>query len=98
MPDREATETTRRRIADALRAEALTPGALAATFEVSTGTALDHVEHLSHTLDGTDEELLVRPPECIDCGFDEFDDLVNVPSRCPQCKSESIREPAFRID
>jgi len=42
--------------------------------------------------------LLVAPPTCDDCGFDAFDDLVNRPSRCPECKSESVTEPAYRIN
>jgi predicted Zn-ribbon and HTH transcriptional regulator len=42
--------------------------------------------------------LLVAPPECRDCGFTDFHDLVNRPSRCPECKSEGVEEPAFRIE
>jgi hypothetical protein len=95
---REAEETTRQRIARTLRNETETPSGLAAEFDVSVGAALDHVTHLAHSLEPTDEELLVAPPTCRECGFDEFDDPANVPSRCPECKHEGIEEPAFRID
>jgi len=54
------------------------------------------VEHVSRSVEG-DAELLVAPPECRDCGFDGFDDPINQPSRCPECKSERIEEPAFVI-
>jgi len=73
-------------------------GALANEFEVRTTTALDHVEHISQSLEPTDEALLVAPPTCEDCGFDDFDDLVNRPARCPECKSEAVAEPTFVIE
>jgi len=91
--------TTRERIADRLREEPLTAGGLAGEFEVTTAAALSHVRHVARSLEGSgDEQLLVAPPECRDCGFTDFDDLANRPSRCPECRSESIQEPAFRIE
>lgn len=95
---REASRTTRQRIADRLRDDALAAGAIAREFEIRTSDALDHVEHIARSLDASDEQLLVAPPTCEDCGFDAFDDLVNRPSRCPECKSESVTEPAYRIN
>ncbi|WP_435345170.1 transcriptional regulator [Haloarchaeobius sp. HRN-SO-5] len=95
---READETTRRRMTDRLRDEAATPSTLAAEFEVTAGTALGHVEHISRSLEPTDEELLAAPPECRDCGFTDFDDLLNRPSRCPACKSEAVTEPTFVVE
>jgi len=91
-------KTTRERILDALRETPRTPSALAEEFGVARGTALTHVRHLSESLDGTGETLLVRPPACRDCGFEDFDDPVNVPSRCPECKHEGIEEPAFVVE
>ncbi|WP_121822238.1 transcriptional regulator [Halostella salina] len=95
---READATTRERIADRLRGETLSASALAAEFDVTTDTALTHVEHVAKSLDGTGEQLLVAPPECRDCGFSDFDDPANRPSRCPECKSEAVAEPSFRIE
>jgi len=95
---REVSRTTRQRIADQLRAEPLAAGAIAREFEIQTSDALTHVEHIARSLDGTDEQLLVAPPTCEECGFDAFDDLTNRPSRCPECKSEAVEEPAYRID
>ena len=94
----EASRTTRERMADRLREEPLTVAALAREFDVTASDALGHVQHISRSLEATDEEFLVAPPECTDCGFDGFDDLLNRPSRCPECKSESVTEPAFRVD
>lgn len=76
----------------------MSPSAIAREFDVQASTALTHVEHIARSLEETDEELLVAPPECRDCGFDDFDDLVNRPSRCPECKSEDVAEPAYTIE
>jgi len=94
----EPRQTTRQRIAAHLRAQPATASALAREFEVDAATALTHVEHISRSLEETDEQLLVAPPTCVECGFDGFDDLVNRPSRCPECKSENVEEPAFRVE
>ncbi|NJE55166.1 transcriptional regulator [Thermococcus sp. 21S9] len=40
--------------------------------------------------------LLVKPAECRKCGF-VFRPEINIPSRCPRCKSEWIEEPRFKI-
>jgi hypothetical protein len=95
---REASRTTRERIADRLRDRPMDVPELAADFEIRAGTVLSHVRHISKSLESTDEQLLVAPPECRDCGFDDFDDLINRPGRCPDCKSEAVADPAFAID
>ncbi|WP_313690949.1 transcriptional regulator [Halorarum halobium] len=92
MPER----TTRERIADDLRAEALTAPELSARLAVPTAQVYDHVRHVARSLD--EEELLVAPPECRDCGFSGFDDPANAPSRCPDCRSESLTDATFTID
>jgi len=94
----EADRTTRERMADVLREEALSASALAHEFDIRTPEALDHVRHVARSLAPTEEELLVAPPMCQDCGFDGFDDPANRPSRCPACRSETLTEPVFRIE
>ncbi|MFC7081105.1 transcriptional regulator [Halorussus caseinilyticus] len=95
---READETTRERIAAHLRETAASPSTLAVEFDVTANAAIDHVRHVAQSIAaGDDEQLLVAPPECVECGFSEFDDPANRPSRCPECKSESVEEPEFRI-
>ncbi|WP_246987350.1 transcriptional regulator [Halorientalis marina] len=97
MREAKASKTTRQRIADRLRTEAMSAAAIARDFEVDTATAVSHVEHIAKSLENEDEQLMVAPPTCRDCGFEDFDDLLNRPGRCPDCKSESVEEPAFRI-
>jgi predicted Zn-ribbon and HTH transcriptional regulator len=93
-----ANRTTRQRIADFLREDPAEAATIAGEFEITTETALSHVEHISASLEGTDEQLLAAPPECRDCGFDAFDDLTNRPSRCPECKSENVGQPVFTVE
>lgn len=98
MREANADRTTRQRVTDRLREEAMAAAAIAREFEIDTNAAISHVEHISQSLEHTDEQLLVAPPTCRDCGFDAFDDLLNRPGRCPECKSESVDEPVFRIE
>lgn len=95
---REASRTTRERIADRLRERPLPASVLAREFDIRTDDALDHVQHIARSLEPTDEQLLVAPPECEECGFADFDDLLNRPSRCPECKHEIVTEPAFSVE
>ncbi len=92
-----ADRTTRERIVSFLREESAEAGRIANEFEITTASALSHVEHIAKSLDGTDEQLLAAPPECLECGFDGFDTLINRPSRCPECKSERVSEPIFTV-
>ncbi|MFB6093536.1 MAG: transcriptional regulator [Halanaeroarchaeum sp.] len=94
----ENTRTTRERIADRLREGPATVSELAAAFSTGRSATLRHLRHVARSVHGTAEEFLVRPPRCRNCGFEDFDDPLNVPSRCPQCKNEGIEEPAFRIE
>ncbi|MXR41485.1 transcriptional regulator [Halobaculum sp. WSA2] len=90
-------QTTRERIAETLRERACSGSALAAEFDVPRSVVYDHLDHVAESLpDG--ERFLVAPPTCRDCGFDDFDDLVNAPSRCPSCKGETVEEPQFTIE
>jgi predicted Zn-ribbon and HTH transcriptional regulator len=94
---READATTRERMAERLREGPATPHEMAEEFSITSADAIEHARHLARSLEHADESLLVAPPECRDCGFDRFDDPANLPSRCPECKSESVSQPAFRV-
>ncbi|MFB6102788.1 MAG: transcriptional regulator [Haloplanus sp.] len=89
--------TTRERIAASLREAPATPSDLSTQVGVPRSAVYDHIRHVAQSVDD-DEQLLVAPPTCQDCGFDRFDDLINDPSNCPECRSENVAEPAFRIE
>lgn len=93
---READRTTRQRIADRLREGPATPSELAAEFAVPSDQAIEHVRHVASSLQ--EDTVVVAPPECRECGFDDFDDPANEPSRCPECGCERLTEPTFAVE
>jgi len=100
MPDSGTEATTRQRITDALRTEPHDAADLSTTVGIPRSAVYRHLDHVAQTIDSddTDEQFLVAPPECRACGFDGFDDPLNDPSRCPECRSERIAEPRFLIE
>jgi len=92
--------TTRQRIAEALRAAPHDAADLSTAVGVSESAVYRHLDHVARSVraDSADEAFLVAPPECRACGFDGFDDPLNDPSRCPECRSERIAPPTFVIE
>jgi len=92
--------TTRERIADALRTAPHDAADLSTAVGVPRSAVYTHLEHVAQSVraDSAGERFLVAPPECRACGFDGFDDSLNDPSRCPECRSERIAPPTFVIE
>ena len=92
--------TTRERLADALRTAPHDAADLSTAVGVPKSAVYGHLEHVARSVraDATDEQFLVAPPECRACGFDGFDDPLNDPSRCPECRAERIAPPTFVIE
>lgn len=63
--------------------------------ELSPDEVVSEIDQVVHSLD---DEVLVAPAECRDCGFSDWDKKVNIPSKCPVCHSEWIEEPIFKIE
>ena len=57
---------------------------------------LEDLKAIQKSLRRVGKVLLVKPAECRKCGF-VFRPEINIPSRCPRCKSEWIEEPRFMI-
>jgi predicted Zn-ribbon and HTH transcriptional regulator len=89
--------TRRERIVELLVERVATPSGLAAELDATPAAVVTDLEHVARSLDPDEGELLVAPPTCRDCGFEGFDDLLNRPSRCPECRSESVAEPDVTI-
>jgi hypothetical protein len=100
MSESDSDATTRQRIADALRDAPQTASDLSETVGIPRSSAYHHLRHVARSVDSADgeEQFLVAPPECRECGFSAFDDPVNYPSRCPDCRSERIEEAVFKIE
>ncbi len=91
------TDTTREQIADALESEPATADELAEQFAIPTPQVYEHVRHIAQSSDGS-VEFLIAPPTCGDCGFDDFDDPLGNPSKCPSCRSEALEGAAFLLE
>ena len=78
----------------------MTAGELSAAVGVPRSAVHDHLRHVARSVTGSegDEQFLVAPPTCRDCGFDDFDDPLTAPSRCPECRSENLDPAAFKIE
>jgi len=94
------TDSTRReRLAETLGAEPATASQLADELDTPVSTIYQDLKHVARSVRyDEDSEFLVAPPECSNCGFNNYDDPVNYPSRCPECRSESIEEAVFKIE
>lgn len=68
--------------------------------KISESEVINHIKHIRKSLRNENEDLMVRPPECLKCGYDNFDNLMNVPSKCPSnnCYSNRISQPRYLID
>ena len=97
--------TRRQEIAELLRHGAMTAPEIARRIGASVKAVLADLEHVRRSLKGggkssgkNTEKWAARDAECLDCGFVfEGRERLDVPSRCPECKSEAIREAAFEI-
>lgn len=95
------TKTTRNQIEGILRNRfAARPTAIQDALgdegiEVELDEILGHIEEIHKGL--SEEYIEVEPPECRECGFNNYDNLINIPSKCPDCRSKWIEEPQFRI-
>jgi predicted Zn-ribbon and HTH transcriptional regulator len=90
-------QTTRQELEDHLRDNESTPSEMSAELDIPVDVVMNHIDHVAASMSETGETLAVRPPQCKDCDFDAFDEPLNIPSRCPSCKSERIAEPIFTI-
>lgn len=67
---------------------------------ISESEVVNHIEHIRKSLRNEEKDMMVCPPECLECGYNSFDDLLNVPSKCPSnnCYSRRIAQPRYLID
>lgn len=99
-PDGAATETSRQRIMDILRREELGFEQLRREMEVPGRALEEDLRHVERSLRHGSERLRIEPARCRACGFvfrDRVSRHLHAPSRCPECRSERISEPRFRI-
>jgi len=89
-------ETVRKAISAAIDGRWL--GAKDISFEVRIPEreVADHLEHLARSLRSSGGRLEIEPATCKSCGHALAPSLRR-PSRCPECKSERLTAPRFRV-
>lgn len=66
-------------------------------FSLEEDQVFEEMRHIKKSLDNTDKKLLVKPPKCHNCGFDNFKDILSDPSKCPNCNNENLSKIIFKI-
>jgi hypothetical protein len=67
-------------------------------YTVSESEVLEHIEHIRKSLRNEGGILRGQPPKCRECEFENFRNMINIPSQCPECRSTSILQPRFKIE
>ncbi|UCD86152.1 MAG: transcriptional regulator [Deltaproteobacteria bacterium] len=57
-----------------------------------------HLTHIARSLAPQRKRLIIRPSECLVCGY-VFKDRKRFtpPGRCPRCRKSHLQRPAFRV-
>ena len=92
------TETARGRLIAALQEGFATAKGLSHRVGLSETQVLEHLVHVERSLQHRGGELERDPARCLKCGHVfEARERNKTPSRCPDCRSERIASPRFRI-
>jgi predicted Zn-ribbon and HTH transcriptional regulator len=95
-----AKRTTRQQMRGLLLREELGFDQLRALLGLSVRALEDELRHVEKSAKGRGEKLVVTPPLCLACGYafrDRAARHLHAPGRCPQCRSERISDPSFRL-
>lgn len=98
MEDSESQVTVRQQLMDLLCAEEMTVRELSQALRIAEKEVLDHLTHIERTALRQKKQLLVKPFECLSCGF-VFDkrSRLSKPGRCPRCKKSHIQNAKYQI-
>ena len=96
---RERSETLRKSLLEELGRGPFTARELSTRVGLGEKEVAPHLEHLERSLRGRGEQLVITPAKCLGCGH-EFTDrrALTKPSRCPNCRSERIAPPQFKVE
>jgi predicted Zn-ribbon and HTH transcriptional regulator len=94
----ERRETLRRRLAVILAEGSYSARELSAIVRLSEKEVCRHLPHVGKSLRQEGRRLKIEPAVCRSCGFVfRKRERFTRPSRCPQCRGESIDSPLFGV-
>ena len=90
---------TREEVITYLKDNSATAVDMSREFNRSSAGIEEDLVHIRTTLrNDADHQLLIRPAECLLCGFVFSTDKPKAPTKCPECQEQKIRPPSFKID
>jgi hypothetical protein len=95
-----AKRTVRQQLRGLLLREEIDFTTLRALLGLGVRALEDELRHVEKSARAEGERLIVTPPLCLACGFafrDRAARHLHAPGRCPECRSERISPPAFRL-
>ena len=71
---------------------------LSQTIRIREKEVYEHLPHIEQSAVAQGKRLIIRPFQCLVCGF-VFQDRKRFtrPGRCPRCKKSHVQEPTYRI-
>jgi predicted Zn-ribbon and HTH transcriptional regulator len=100
-PQRGASRTRRQQLRALLLRETFDFGTLREVLGLGVRDLEQELRHVERSARGAGERLVVEPARCLGCGFafrERAARHLHAPGRCPQCRSERIADPSFRIE
>jgi hypothetical protein len=95
-----AKRTIRQQLRGLLLREEIDFTTLRALLGLGVRALEDELRHVEKSARAENEVLVVTPPLCLACGFafrDRAPRHLHAPGRCPECRSERISPPSFRL-
>ncbi|MBW1698369.1 MAG: transcriptional regulator [Deltaproteobacteria bacterium] len=91
-------QTVRQQIISHLCESEMSARDLSSVVRISEKEVLLHLSHISRTVASQGKKLVIRPFQCLSCGYTFTDrKRFSRPGRCPECKSTHLEPPVFRI-
>ena len=91
-------QTIRKQMIGLLEKEEMSAREISQTVRISEKDVYEHLAHIGRTVNTKRKKLVITPAQCFGCGY-VFKNRTRYtrPGRCPQCKSERISNPTYRI-
>jgi predicted Zn-ribbon and HTH transcriptional regulator len=59
---------------------------------------VEHLQHIQRSIRRSGKRFLIEPASCLQCGYEfRHRSRLNAPSGCPECRSQRIEPPVFRV-
>jgi len=91
-------QTIRQKIIKLLSSAEMDARELSQEVGIKEKEVYEHLIHISRSLDAKGKKIIIRPSECLKCGY-VFKDRKRFtrPGRCPRCRQSHLTSPSFKI-